>query len=171
MYGIGDLIVYGHTGVCKIEDIALLTPSSLPERDTQLYYILKPLYQKGTIYTPADPPKVFMRPVMSPDEANQLIDCIPAAPTEIFRCKSLPELKRRYREASLAYDCNSLMSLVLSIRKKKEEAEKQKKKIGQIDLRFMKQTEDLLFGELAVSLGIPRDTVPAYISQRISILW
>ena len=42
MYQIGDLIVYGGTGVCRVE--AVDTPKPWPGEAARQYYLLKPLY-------------------------------------------------------------------------------------------------------------------------------
>ena len=67
MYQIGDLIVYGSTGVCRVE--AVETPRHRPGEEERQYYLLRPLYQDGTIRIPVDT-KVFMRPVISREEAE-----------------------------------------------------------------------------------------------------
>ncbi|MGN0709116.1 MAG: CarD family transcriptional regulator, partial [Anaerovoracaceae bacterium] len=75
MFSIGDLIVYGGTGVCRVENI---TKPNFNEFDRdELYYVLQPLYQTGTIYAPVDNDKVFMRKVITKERANELIDMIP----------------------------------------------------------------------------------------------
>ena len=38
-------------------------------------------------------------------------------------------------------------------------------KLGVVDQRYMKRAEDLLYGELAVALGIERDEVLPYIRR------
>ena len=43
----------------------------------------------------------------------------------------------------------------MSIYRKRDEVHSRKKKLGSVDLRFMKRAEDLLFGELAAALDIP----------------
>ena len=40
--------------------------------------------------------------------------------------------------------------------------------VAPIDERFMRRAEELLFGELAVALGIEREDVPDYIAGRLS---
>ena len=75
MFDIDDLIMYGNTGVCKVSDIT--TPEFAGADEDKLYYVLEPLYQSGVIYAPVDNEKVFMRPVISEDEARDLIDNIP----------------------------------------------------------------------------------------------
>ena len=75
MYKVGDLILYGSTGVCRVDDITHDVPGR--EGQDQLYYVLTPLYQDFTIYVPTDTTKVFMRPIISRDEAEELIKGIP----------------------------------------------------------------------------------------------
>jgi len=55
----------------------------------------------------------------------------------------------------------------MSIYKKKEFAEKNKRKLGAVDEKFLKKAEELLFGEFAVALGIERNQVVEYITARI----
>ena len=38
---------------------------------------------------------------------------------------------------------------------------------GKVDARFRKRAEELLYGELSVALGIPQDSVPQYIHQKL----
>jgi CarD family transcriptional regulator len=49
-------------------------------------------------------------------------------------------------------------------------AKKQGGKFGAIDKKFMKQAENLLFGEFAAVLGIKPTDVPAYIESKIEAL-
>ena len=55
-----------------------------------------------------------------------------------------------------------------SIYTKKLQAESQNKKIGAVDERFLQKAEDLLFGELAVALEIPKEKVLDYISEKLN---
>ncbi len=45
--------------------------------------------------------------------------------------------------------------------------ESQRRQFGQVDARFMKRAEDMLYGELSVALDIPKDQVQAYIGRRV----
>ena len=70
MYGVGDLVVYGSIGVCRVEAVgASPLPSTATARD---YYTLTPLYKDGHIYAPVDT-AMFMRPVISRTKAISLI--------------------------------------------------------------------------------------------------
>lgn len=165
MYQIGDLIVYGSTGVCRVE--AVETPRHRPGEEERQYYLLRPLYQDGTIRIPVDT-KVFMRPVISREEAEKLIDAIPGMNAEVYHERNFTQLAAHYQEALGSHECSDLIELVMSIYAKKQDAENKKRKFGQVDARFMKRAESLLYGEFSVALGIPFDDVQGYIASRVS---
>jgi len=165
MFKVGDMILYGSTGVCRVTDI---TTRDFSGADAdQLFYILIPLYQNGIISTPVNNTKIFMRPIISKDEAERLIDMIPTIRAEAYHSQILQELTEHYEKLLKTYDCTELVELTMSIYAKKQYVEQQKRKFGAVDERFMKQAEELLFGEFAAALDIPRESVPDYIAGRI----
>lgn len=164
MYEAGDLIMYGGTGVCKVESV---TSGIFDAEDDRKYYVLQPLYQTGTIYSPVDNRKIFMRPIISAEEARALIDEIPEIESEVFRSSSIQQLSKHYQEAIDTNTCYDWVELAKSIRLKSDEAKKNNRSLGQIDKKFKKKAEDLLFGEIAAALNIPREDVYSYISERI----
>ena len=165
MYKIGDLILYGSTGVCRVADI--VTRDSSCQEKEQLFYILQPLYQDCIISTPVDTKKVFMRPVISKDEAIRLIDMIPSISAEAYYNNALSQLTEHYEASMKTHECSDLIQLTMSIYVKKKEAEQQRRKLGAVDERFMKRGEELLYGELAVALDIPKNEVPQFIAGRV----
>lgn len=165
MYEINDLIMYGSTGVCKVSDIT--TPEFAADDEDNLYYVLKPLYQSGVIYAPVNNEKVFMRPVITEAEAKDLIDNIPQIHTEIYKNSSMQQLTKYYQSILDTHRCSDLLKLTKSIHQKKVDAMKQNRHLGQIDKKFMKRAEDLLFGEFAAALNISREDVQSYIQERL----
>lgn len=163
MYQTGELILYGRTGVCKVEEITRVKQRGMSEE--QMYYVLKPLYQSCNITTPVDNPKVFSRPIISKEEAQRVIETIPTVKPEAYHNRNLNQLREYYRSCMETYDCVDLIKLTMSLYVKKKEAEAQKRKFGAVDERFMKEAEDLLFGELAAALDIPREEVRGYITS------
>ena len=165
MYSVGELIVYGSTGVCRIDATGDLDKKQGGEKG-RTYYTLKPVYRNETIYAPVDT-KVFMRPLISAEEVNKLIDLIPDVEAEMYHSKRTQELSDHYQTSLNSHECSDLIELVMSIYAKKQFVEQQKRKFGQIDERFMKKAEELLYGEFAAALGIDKDEVPNYIAKRI----
>ena len=168
MFQKGELILYGGTGVCRVTDIISKKFSRTdPEK---LYYILTPLYQSGTITTPVENGKVFTRPVISREEAISLIDEIPHIEAEAYHNTNLQQLESHYKQELESHDCMDLLRLTMSTYQKKKEREEAKLKFGAVDRRYMERAEDLLFGELAVALDIERESVQAFIEDRLSIV-
>ena len=66
-----------------------------------------------------------------------------------------------------SHDCHRLVRLTMSIHQRERQALASKRKVGAMDEKYMKRAESLLFGELAVALGIERDAVPSYIASRV----
>ena len=168
MYQTGELILYGSTGVCRVTDIVSRKTGRLDQE--RMYYILTPLYQAGTITTPVDNDKVFTRPVITRDEALQLIDQIPTIDAEVYHNPNLQQLENHYKTEMEDHDCLSLLRLTMSTYRKKKEREAKKLKFGAVDRRYMERAEDLLYGELAVALDITRDSVGQFIAQRLESL-
>jgi len=165
MFQAGDLVVYGTTGVCRVESID--RPNMTGADRHKEYYRLKPFYQDGVIYTPVDNPKVFIRPVISREEAERLIDLIPSIRAEAYRAPTLQALAQHYQTVVHSHSCQDLIELMMSIYAKQKQAESLNRRLGMVDERYRKQAERLLYGELAVALETPFDDVQAYIGQRV----
>lgn len=165
MYQTGDLVLYGSTGVCRVSEIKKQNFPSTGEQ--KLYYVLRPLYQDCVISAPVDSDKVFIRPIISKEEAQELIRQIPDIQARADNSKASRELSEHYDALLKTHDCRDLVKLTMSIYTKKQVVLKEKRKFGAVDERFLKRAEDLLFGELAAALDIPRSQVPNYISTQL----
>jgi len=165
MYSVGDKIVYGGTGVCVVEEITSHKLSGMDQ--PRAYYVLRPLYQSGTIQTPVDNTKIPIRRVMTRSEAESLVDSIPDIQATICYEKNLSALRTYYQQQISTFECADLIRMTKSIYAKKKDAESRQKKIGMTDEKFLRRAEDLLFGELAVALDISRDSVRDYIARRL----
>ena len=165
MYQIGDRIIYGSNGVCQIEEIKMI---EVPHTDEEkAYYIIKPIYQECRISVPVDT-KMFMRPIISREEALALIDGIPQVDAQPYYNTALRQLQDYYEKKIGTHSCADLIELTISLHRKKEQVLAQKRKFGAIDERYMKRAEDLLFGELSVVLEIPKNEVRQFISNRLN---
>jgi len=166
MFQAGELVVYSTTGVCRVE--AITKPNLSGADRNREYYQLKPLQQDGVIYCPVDNPKVSIRPVISREEAEKLIDLIPTMEAEACRAPTLQALAQHYQEAVRSHNCKDLIEMMMSIYAKRRQAEAQKRRLGMVDERYMKQAERLLHGEFSAALGIPFEEVGDYIAKRVA---
>ena len=165
MFQQGDLIVYGNTGVCRVEAVGHPKGiSGIPE--DKLYYTLAPLYSAGLIYAPLDTP-VLMRPVLTREAAEKLIAQIPSIREDDCGSRDPKFLSEHYRGFFESCSCEDLLQLIKTLYSKTQNSISNGRKPGQVDQRFMKRAEELLHGELAVALGIPAEEVADYISSQV----
>ena len=110
MFKVGEYVVYGNTGVCKVEDITTMDMVGTEKE----YYVLVPVYNKnGRAFLPVDNTKVVIRPVLTKDEALKLIDTIP-------QIEEIPPVndkgrEERYKELAKACDCRSWVTIIKTI--------------------------------------------------------
>lgn len=164
MFQPGDLIVYGSSGVCRVEKVGVLEGRAVdPQRQ---YYTLQPVFESEVIYTPVDSP-VFMRPVMTREQAERLVREIPSIGEIVCTERNPANLRGRYEASLQSHQCRELVSLIKGIRHKCRETEKKGRKMGQVDQRYRKKAEGLLHGELSIALGIPLEQVEEYIRENM----
>lgn len=162
MFKVGDLVVYGGEGVCRVEAVGTLPLTDI--KSDKLYYTLVPLYRSGRTFAPVDG-KVLIRPILTRAEAEALIRSIPQV-EEDERCpKGARVLSEHYQQLLQSYDCGDLVQLIKTIYVKQQEAQAAGRRFGQVDERYRKRAEEMLHGELAASLGIPKEAVAEYIRR------
>lgn len=164
MFQVGELVIYETTGVCRVEAVGTAPeiPVAAPGR---WYYQMAPLYSNGTIYAPVEG-KVFIRPVISKEEALDLIARIPEIRDDIFQDCEQRQLESRYRQTLRARRCEGLAEMVKTLRTKDRRLSKAGKRLGRVDQEYRKRAEELLHGELAAALDIPYDQVRDYVVRR-----
>ena len=152
MFEIGEYIVYGVKGVCRIEDITHIDISGA-DKD-RLYYVLAPVGDgSGRIYAPTDNQKITMRKVISREQLW--------VPDDRQR-------EARYKEAMNTCDYRAWVSIVKTLYIRKQERTAQGKKITALDERYMRTAENELYSELSLTLGIPKDEMEQYIRERLT---
>ena len=163
MFKVGEYVVYGMNGVCRVEEIG---PMPLSGMDSdKIYYTLLPLYTK--VFTPVDNKKVKIRSVISKKQALELMDEMP----DVEEIEVVDDKKRElaYKEALKSCDCREWMRIINTVYKRKEERQAQGKKMSACDERYLKQAQDSLFGEFAISLRIEKNEVEDYMMQRTNL--
>ncbi len=164
MYKVGDRVVYGSAGVCEIEAVGPLDiHGAKKEKD---YYTLLPLYQSGRIFAPVDT-TVYIRPVLTKEEALEIISRIPGIEREVYENRNPRMLNEHYQVYLKSGDCIDLIRLVRAIFAKREQAAGKGHKLSQVDENYMKRAEELLHNELACALDIRPDEVKDFIIKEL----
>lgn len=165
-YEIGDLVSKPVTGICKIEDILYLNPQD--ERNNKLYYLMKPIEdEKEKIYVPVSNVDSRLRLCMTKKMAWSLIKRIPEIPTAWVNNEKMRE--QNYKEAVKANEPEALVSIIKMIYQRNQKRLAQGKKCTATDARYFQTAENLLYMELGVALGKPKqeicETIIEYINQ------
>ncbi len=164
MYQVGEKIIYGSNGVCIIEEIKMI---EVPRTDEEkAYYIIKPMFQECRISVPVDT-KMFMRPIISAEEAQALIEGLPLVEAQPYFNTALRQLQDYYEKKIATHDCGTLAEMLIALYRKREQMLSQKRKFGAIDERYMKRAEELLFGELSVVLELTKAEVRQAIAAKL----
>ncbi len=165
MFEIGDYIIYGNSGVCEVVEVG---PIQLNERDKNetLYYTLEPVFEKGSkIYTPVGNKKVLMRLALNKDEAINLIDNMPNIEFDT-------ELSDKEREQEIKVGLKSIdpeewIKILKALYYRKCERHADGKKMTSSDEKYVQQAQDYLYGELSISMDIPKEEVSELVSSRL----
>ena len=164
MFEKGQYIIYGIRGVCEVMDITTIDRPGGPQG--KLYYVLRPYYhQDSKIVTPVDSDKTVIRPLLTREEALELIDRLQdVQEMEVTEDKQREE---RYKEALKTCDCRVWVSMIKALYLRRKDRIEQGKKMTDLDERYFKTAEENLYSELALSLGMSRDEMVDYIKERV----
>lgn len=162
MFQVNDVVIYGHHGVCEITDIGTL---KMPMADQEkLYYTLRPVYHKDSaVYAPVENRRIVMRPVITREEANELIEHIPQIETVWIVNEKAREAQ--FKEALQTCDCEDLVKIIKTLYVRKQQRIENGKKVTVVDEKYFRQAEEKLYGELAFVLGMEKSKISAYIAE------
>lgn len=147
MFEKGDLVVYGTKGVCEIQDIRVPDIEGIDK----LYYFLQPVFDhRDMIFTPIDSEKVRMRKIMGQTDAEQLIQNMETA-------RANEEFEERinsfeYNDVIKSGDCMKWAHLINNLYKRKKSCAIRGRKMKYTDMKALKETEKLLYGEIAAAM-------------------
>lgn len=164
MFEKGEMVFYKNIGVCEVVDITKL---DFAINEDQKYYVMESVFKNGVNFVPVGGDVENIRPIISKEEAEELIDKIKEIEAEPMLDLATKELTEFYEEKINSPEPLDILKLTLSIDKKKEILSEEKKKFGAIDDNFLKKAKDMLFEEVAAALGIDKEKTPEYIENRV----
>ena len=166
MYRKGDYVIYGCKGVCQIREVTTLNMEGIPK--DRLYYEMQLVSDPGsTIFTPMEHEgsRSVMRPLLSEDEARDLLRKIPELEEEWIRDDRAREA--HYRDAVNHGDAEAMLSLIRQLQLRRRARIEQGKKLPVMDSRYLKTAQDNLFQEFSIVLDASREKVESYVAERI----
>jgi CarD family transcriptional regulator len=160
MFQIGEYIVYGMNGICRVADIC---PSPYDKTDTRTFYLLIPVHNPmgSSIYTPVCNERVPMRRLMTRDEIEMLIAEMP----EIDVLPVPVEKQRReiYRTSIGELDPRGYVRVIKTVNRRRAELSAARKHFPMTDLEYGRLAKHLLCSECAHVMGVSEEDADAYI--------
>lgn len=162
MYCLGDYVVYGIHGVCRILELE----ERIVDRKKLQYYVLEPVEQAGARYLiPVHNEAAVgkLRPVLSREELEKLLRS-----QEVRADAWIPDenlRKQAYRELINSGDRGGLIRMVGTLYRHKELQAAAGRKFHLCDDNFLRDAQKLLSSEFSLVLGIEPEAVGSYVQS------
>ncbi len=167
MFQIGQVVSYGATGVCTIEDIRYESLSRAGTRK-QEYYVLRPVSAPTcATFVPTGNPKLLakMRNIFSKQEIDALLDSIRGT-----RLEWIPDTRQRTEAFSRILSGGitaELLMLISCLYLEKRARAQVGRKFCATDEKLLSTAERMVSEEFSYALGIPQSKVTSYIAERM----
>ena len=164
MFELGTMLVHPTYGVCEVVHIGKIDMKNV--KDERLFYTLVPLYDaKSKLFIPTDSESLGLRPVMTKESALELVASLPAM--EPIAVQNEKEREKVFKEMIRGGNCEDISRIIKTLYLRKKARLAAGKKAVSLDEKYLFIAREQLYGELAVSLGIEKNGVEDYITQKI----
>lgn len=165
MFKVGDYVMYKAEGVCRVDGIITMDHFT-KGKEKKLYYVLVPLKDSGLkIYSAVDNSMIPRRPVMTEQEARNMVEDMADIPELEIENEKYRE--DRYRKALKTCDCREWVRVVKTIYLRRQGRYAEGKKSTAIDDQYQKLAEELLLEELSVALNMSGEEADQYIKAHM----
>ncbi len=148
MFEIGDVIVYSAHGLCRIDDICERTLAG----ETRTYYVMHPLGDDNlTISCPVDSNKVKMLKTLERDEAEKVLQSFKEPGVEWI--DDYRKRNAKYKEWINSADRMLIAKVINTLMRRDKELQANNKQLYEVDRRMLADIQQILFKELALTLG------------------
>ncbi len=164
MYQIGDRVIYGMHGVCRVIDLE----ERIIDRKKCTYLALEPEGQQGSRYlvpTHNETAMAKLRQMLTAEELDTLLRSEKIRQDGWIRDEN--QRKQTYREMITSGDRASLMQMVHALYVHKAEQSAAGKKFHLCDENFLRDAEKLLCSEIAMVLEMDFDAARNYLREQL----
>lgn len=165
MYRIGELLVYGVHGVCRVLD----EEQRLVDRKKVVYLVLEPVGQEGAKFlvpTHNAAAMAKLRPMLKREELEALLKS-PGIRAEVW-IQDENRRKQLYRELIGSGDRERLLAMICLILRHKDEQLAAGRKCHLCDDNFLRDAEKLIIGEISVVMDMDSAAAKAFLRERLN---
>lgn len=164
MYQLGDYVLYGIHGVCRITG----AEQRMVDRKQQEYLVLEPTnHMDSKFYLPRENPSAMAKlsPVLSREALAELLQSDAVRLDCWVEAENLR--KQRYRDLICATDRVALMQMACTLYRHRMEYAQIGKKFHQCDENFLKDAEKVLSSEIALVMQLPVDQAKKFLQEQL----
>lgn len=164
MFQLGELVVYGVHGVCRVSQIQEQVVDRVPRQ----YLVLEPVSKSGSQYMVPMHNAVAMNKLtqlLSPEELEELFQN-----DAIYESNWIQDENRRkqfYRDQSSTVNRQTLMQTVHTIYEHRDKMREQGRKLHVCDEAFLHDAEKVLSGEIAAVLSLDFQEALQYLRKHL----
>lgn len=150
MFKIGDVVIYGIQGVCKITNFE----TKAIGKNTVKYYVLKPVFNENTsLFVPVDNSTLTskMKYILTKQQAQDLLNNA----SDIKKINFDNENQKREQSRLILSngDREQLIAIIKTIKHEKDVRNQSGKKLNVMDEQTLHKAEQLLYNELSFVFG------------------
>ena len=162
MYQVGDYLMYGGHGMCKIDEVTIKTFSG----KEKMYYVLHPVdHPDLTLFFPVDGDVSKLKRMVSEDEARKLLEVF-KKPAKAWIEKTT-ERNQRFNAIVQGENRKEIAELMNTLMRRKIELEKEGKKLAMQETKLLQQVSNIVFNELAYSLSTTTENIEEKINNMV----
>lgn len=164
MYRVGDTLLYGTEGVCKIEEICEMKVGTAKAE----YYVLQPVYREGSkVFVPVGNESLTakMRPILTVQEIDAMLASV--RKEDAAWIESAVDRKAEFQKNLHSEDRRALLLMLRMLYVRRSELQQRGKRLRTNDDQMLRDAQKLLGEEFAPALGISRREVPEYLYRHM----
>ena len=158
MFEVGEFIVHPGQGVCKVAEVV--------EGEKAVYRLLPINQRHHMLITFPMANEARLRPVLTHDEAVDLIDAYPSIEVDDYRCKSNALEEEHFKDKIRNGTCQDTVRIAKTFRSRIHDVRARNKKPPVAYERILKQATERSVSELAVALDVTQDEVKDIFASR-----
>lgn len=164
MYEIGQRVMYGLHGVCRVAD----KEERIVDRNRIVYLVLEPEGQDHSRYLVPTQNAVAMskvKQILSREELDALLESAEVNSDSWIRDENIR--KQNYRELIVSGNRVKLMQMVRSLYRHKTAQAAAGRKVHMCDENFLRDAEKLLVGEISVVMDMEPNQAKQYLRSKL----
>ena len=159
MYAIGEYLVHPGQGVCRVEDVT---------DGTHAVYQLLPVGKRHPVHISFPVAnEARLRPVLTRDEAQRIIDDYPAIQIEEYTARNNSLEEEHFKNEMRQGSCRDSVRIVKTFRARIADLSSRNKKPPVAYERILKEARERSCSELAVALGCTPEDVALLFQERM----